>query len=82
MQKWNNDKCLCDCEESNSWCSCINEYIWNPSTCDCECNKTCEIDEHLARYWKLFKRLFDKLMLKFEDEILTTTETLLDKKVT
>ena len=22
-------------------------YMWNPSTCDCECNKACKIDKYL-----------------------------------
>ena len=21
--------------------------MWNPSTCDCECNKSCKVDEYL-----------------------------------
>ena len=23
------------------------DYVWNPSTCACECDKDCEIDEYL-----------------------------------
>ena len=23
----------------------LNSYLWNPSICDCECNKACKIDE-------------------------------------
>ena len=26
---------------------CKNDYVWNPSTCDCECNKACKIDKYL-----------------------------------
>ena len=49
--------------------------------CDCECNKTCKVDEYLNCSCK--KRLVDKLVLACEDEILNTTENLLnEKKVT
>ena len=27
-----------------------NGYSWNPSKCDCECNKKCEIDECLNNF--------------------------------
>ena len=58
--------------------------MWNSSTCDCECNKACEIGEYLEIkncLWE--KRLIRKLVLEYEDEILNTTETSLDdKKVT
>ena len=40
-QKWNNDKCNCECGKSMKHCVC-KDYIWNPSAC------TCDIDE----YWK------------------------------
>ena len=56
--------------------------MWSPITCDCFCNKTRKIDG----YWHIKnccweKRLFGKLVLAYEDEILNTTETsLFDKK--
>ena len=58
--------------------------MWNPTTSDCECNKTCKIDEYLhTKYCSCKKCLFGKLVLPCEDETLNTTETLLDdKKVT
>ena len=31
----------------DDWYSCRNDFIWNPSTCDCACNNTCKIDEYL-----------------------------------
>ena len=55
----------------------------NPSTCACECNKACKIDEYLDIKKCLCKKdLFGKLVSEGKDEILNTTETLLnDKKV-
>ena len=36
-QKWNHDKCWCDCKELDDWSYCKKTvYIWNSSTCDCE----------------------------------------------
>ena len=53
----------------------------NPSTCDCECNKACQIDEYLDIKKCLCKKcLFDKLVLTCEDEILDITETVLEDK--
>ena len=35
-QKWNLDDCQCVCKELADWISCKDDYISNPSTCDCE----------------------------------------------
>ena len=43
-QKWNHDECRCDWKELDDWSSCVKDYMWNPSKCDCECNKECKID--------------------------------------
>ena len=58
--------------------------MWDPITCDCECSKACIIDEYLdIKNCSCEKRLFGKLVLAREDEILNTTETSLDnEKVT
>ena len=32
-QKWNNDKCRCECKKHHI---CEKEYIWNPAPCSCE----------------------------------------------
>ena len=80
----NHDECRCECKEFNDWSSCRNDYIWNPTTCDCECNKACKIDEHLdTKNCSSEKRLIGKSVLECEDKILNTTETSInDKKVT
>ena len=54
----------------------------NPSTCDCECDKACKIDEYLdIKNCSCEKQLVSKLVLECEDEILNTTEAF-DNKVT
>ena len=35
-QKWNNDKCRCECKKHNI---CKKDYIWNPAACSCENGK-------------------------------------------
>ena len=35
-QKWNNDKCRCECKKHHI---CEKEYIWNPAPCSCENGK-------------------------------------------
>ena len=55
--------------------------MWNPSTCDCECNKTCKIDEYLdTRSCSREKRWIRKLVLECENEMLNTTENSPDDK--
>ena len=58
--------------------------MWNPSNCDCECNKACKIDEYLdIKNCSSQKRLISKVVLECEIEILNTTKTsLYDNKVT
>ena len=29
----------CECKELDGWISSKNDYMWSPSTCDCQCNK-------------------------------------------
>ena len=35
-QKWNNDKCWCECKKRHI---CVKDYIWNPAPCNCEIAK-------------------------------------------
>ena len=68
MQKWNNDKCQCESEELDNWSSCKDDYTWNPSICDWECNQGYKIDKYLdIKYCSCKKCLFGKLVLACED---------------
>ena len=43
-----NKKCRCECrEELIDKQSCDKGFIWNPSNCNCECNKSYDIGEYL-----------------------------------
>ena len=42
---------------------CDDGFIWNPSNCDCECDKLCNVGEHLdCKNCKCRKWLTDKLV--------------------
>ena len=46
-QKWNKDKCRCECKKLIDKGICDKSYIWNPSNCECECDKVCDVCEYL-----------------------------------
>ena len=42
---------------------CDKEFIWNPSNCECECDKSCDIEEYLDyKNCKCRNKLVDKLV--------------------
>ena len=46
-QPWNNDKCRCECKELIDKGVCDKGFISNPSNCECECDKACDLREYL-----------------------------------
>ena len=43
-------------------------FIWSPSICECECDKSCDIVEYLDyENCKYRKSLIDKLVLEYEE---------------
>ena len=45
-------------------------FIWNPSNCECECDKSCDVGEYLDHEnCKLRKRLVDKLVEESNENI-------------
>ena len=45
-------------------------FIWNPSICECECDKSCDIGEYLDySNCKCRKKLFDKLIEECTENI-------------
>ena len=62
-QRWNSDKCRCECKELIDREMCDNGFIWNPSNCKCECDKSCDVGEYLDyENCKCRKKLLDKLV--------------------
>ena len=49
---------------------CDKGFIWNPSNCECECGKSCDIGELLDyKIRECRKRLIDKLVEKCSENI-------------
>ena len=80
-QKQNYDNCRFDCKELEDWSSYKDGYMWNSSTYDSKCNKTCKIDEYLdTKNCSRKERLFGKLPSACKDEILSKTKTSVNHK--
>ena len=42
---------------------CYKGFIWNPSNCECECDKSCDIGQYLDnKNYKCRNKLVDKLV--------------------
>ena len=62
-QRQNNDKCRCECRELFDKGICDKGSIWNPSNCEYECDKSCDVGEYLGyENCKCKKKLVDKLI--------------------
>ena len=49
---------------------CDKGFIWNPSNCECECDKSCDIGEYLDyENCKCRKKLVDKLVEECTENI-------------
>ena len=49
---------------------CDDGFVCNPSICECECNKSCNVGECLDyANCKLIKRLIDKIIEKCDEDI-------------
>ena len=58
---------------------CDKGFIWNPSNCECECDKVCDVSEYLDyENCKCRKKLVDKLV----DECAETVEEVKLAKIT
>ena len=65
-QRWNDDKC----KEFTDKCVCDKTYAQNPSNCECECDKSCDVGEYLDyESCKCRKRLIDKLVEECNENI-------------
>ena len=62
--------------ELDDYSFCKDDYMWNSTISDFECNKACNIDKYLGIENCLCgKCLFHKVVLACKDEISNTTET-------
>ena len=76
----NEDKCRCECKELIDKGTCDKGFIWNASNCECECEKSCNINEYFDySSCKCRKQLIDPLVEECTENI---NETELVKKKT
>ena len=69
-QRWNEDKCGCECKELIGKGMCDKGFLWNPSNCECECDKSCDIGECVDyKNCKCRKRTIDKLVEQCSENI-------------
>ena len=69
-QRWNENKCMCECKELIDKGLCDKGFIWNPSNCECECDKSCNIGEYLDHEnCKCRKKLVDNLIEECTENI-------------
>ena len=49
---------------------CDKRFNWDPSNCECECNKSCNVREYLDyKNWKCRKWLVDRLVREYSENI-------------
>ena len=46
---------------------CDKGFVWNPSTCECECDKSCDIGEYLDCRKKLVDKLVEECTKNIEE---------------
>ena len=69
-QRWNADKCRCQCKDLIDKGMFDKGFIWNRSNCECECDNSCDVGEYLDyENCKCRKRLVDKLVEEFSENI-------------
>ena len=69
-QRCNEDKCRWECKELVDKGICDKGLICNPSNCECECDKFCDVGEYLYyENCKCRKKLIDKLVEECTENI-------------
>ena len=62
-QGLNNDKCKCECKDLIDKGRCDKGFIWIPSNCEFECDKSCDIGKYSNyKSCRCRKKLVDKLV--------------------
>ena len=69
-QRWNEDKCRCECKELIDNGKCDKGFIRNPRNCECERHKSCDIGQYLDyENCKRRKKIVDKLVEEYSQNI-------------
>ena len=69
-RRWNEDKCRCQCKELIDKGMYDKGFVWHPSNCEWECDKSCDVREYLDyKNCMCIKRIIDKLVEKDSENI-------------
>ena len=69
-KRWDKDKSRCECKELIDGGSCDKGFIWNPSYCDCDCDKLRDVGEYLDyKNCKCIRKLVDKLVEECSENV-------------
>ena len=69
-QRWNKEKFRCECKELIVNGRCNKSFICNPSNCECECDKSCDIAAYLDyKICKCRKKIIDKSVEECNENI-------------
>ena len=69
-QRWNKDKCRCECKELIDKGVWDKGFIWNHSNCEYEYDKSCDADEYLDyENCKCRKKIVDKLVEEYTETV-------------
>ena len=69
-QGWNNEKCRCECKELIYKRMCDKRFIWNPSNCEHERDKSCDVGKYIDyENCKCIKGYVDKLVEKCTENL-------------
>ena len=69
-ERWNNKKRRFECKELIDKGRCEKGFIWNPSICECECGKLCDVRKYLDHTnCKYRKRLINRLIEECSENI-------------
>ena len=69
-QRWNNEKCRCECRELIDKGRCDTVFIWNPNGCDCQYDKSRDVEQYLDyKNCKCRKKIVDELVEKCSKNI-------------
>ena len=72
-QRWNEDQCRFECKECIDKGVCNKGFTWNPSNCECEGDKGCDINECIDyESCKCRKKLVDQRVKKCTENISET----------
>ena len=69
-QRWNDDRYICECKELINKGTCDKGFIMNPSNCEYECDKSCDIGVYLDyKNCRCRKKIIDKLVEKCSENV-------------